>query len=599
MRTVFSYYKKYIPFMLICVVALFGQVITELLLPNYMSDIINNGIVPGDMDHIEHVGLIMILIAALAAVCTITGGLFASLTAARAAGRIREGLFKKVTGFSTAELEKFSTASLITRTTNDVQMVQQATVMSLRMMLFAPLMGIGAVIMALRTSVALSWTVGLAVICVLGLMVFAFVAIFPRFKVMQEKLDRINLLMKERLSGTLVVRAFRTEKREEERFDEANIDLTKLYIFVNRCLSFMMPSMTFIMSGVGVLIVWVGAHLVDAQQLLIGDMLAYLQYAMHVIMSFMFVTMLFVMLPRAAVSMKRIGEVLNTEISIEDPEEAKLPAEGEQKGILEFRNVAFAYPDSEEKVLEGISFTAMPGQTTAIIGGTGSGKSTLINLIPRFYDVTEGEILMGGTDIREMTQHELRSHIGIVPQKGTLFSGTIESNLRYGDENASEGDLIKAAEIAQAMEFISESPEGLKREIAQGGANVSSGQKQRICIARALVKKPDVLIFDDSFSALDFATDRALRRALKQNIGNSTFIIVAQRINTIMDADRIVVMDEGRMVGCGTHRQLLDTCPVYREIALSQLSERELAMAAGPDSEAAGADESPVKGGAC
>ena len=360
-----------------------------------------------------------------------------------------------------------------------------------------------------------------------------------------------------------------------------------------------MPSMTFIMSGVGVLIVWVGAHLVDAQQLLIGDMLAYLQYAMHVIMSFMFVTMLFVMLPRAAVSMKRIGEVLNTEISIEDPEEAKLPAEGEQKGILEFRNVAFAYPDSEEKVLEGISFTAMPGQTTAIIGGTGSGKSTLINLIPRFYDVTEGEILMGGTDIREMTQHELRSHIGIVPQKGTLFSGTIESNLRYGDENASEGDLIKAAEIAQAMEFISESPEGLKREIAQGGANVSGGQKQRLCIARALVKKPDVLIFDDSFSALDFATDRALRRALKQNIGNSTFIIVAQRINTIMDADRIVVMDDGRMVGCGTHRQLLDTCPVYREIALSQLSERELAMAAGPDSQAAGADESPVKGGAC
>ncbi|MGN0701604.1 MAG: ABC transporter ATP-binding protein [Lentihominibacter sp.] len=600
MKTVFSYYKKYIPYMLICVAALFGQVIAELLLPTYMSDIIDNGIVPGDMDHIRHVGLIMILIAGLAAVCTITGGLFASLTAAKTAGRIRAGLFEKVTEFSTAELEKFSTASLITRTTNDVQMVQQATVMSLRMMLFAPLMGIGAVIMALRTSVALSWTVGLAVICVLGLMVFAFMVIFPRFKVMQEKLDRINLLMKERLSGTLVVRAFRTEKREEERFDEANTDLTKLYIFVNRCLSFMMPTMTFIMSGVGVLIVWVGAHLVDAQQLLIGDMLAYLQYAMHVIMSFMFVTMIFVMLPRAAVSMKRIGEVLDTELSIKDPEAAGMPAAGDSRGVLEFRNVAFAYPDSEESVLKGISFKAMPGQTTAIIGGTGSGKSTLINLIPRFYDVTEGEILLGGTDIRELTQKELRSHIGIVPQKGTLFSGTIESNLRYGNENASEEDLIKASEIAQAMEFINEKPEGFKTEIAQGGVNVSGGQKQRLCIARALVKKPEVLIFDDSFSALDFATDRALRGALKQNIGNSTFIIVAQRINTIMDADRIVVMDDGHMVGCGTHSQLLDTCDVYREIALSQLSEKELAMASGADENmAAGRDESPLKGGAC
>lgn len=590
MKTVFSYYRKYIPFMLVGVVALFGQVITELMLPTYMSDIINNGIVPGDMAHIRHVGIIMILIAAIAAACSITGGLFASLTAAKTARDIRKNLFSKVTEFSTAELERFSTASLITRSTNDVQMVQQATVMCLRMLLFAPLMGIGAIIMALRTSISLSWTVGLAVICVLGLMVFAFLAVFPKFKVMQEKLDRINLIMKERLSGTLVVRAFRTEKHEQERFDEANEDLTKLYIFVNRCLAFMMPSMTLIMSGVGVLIVWVGAHLVEAQQLLIGDMLAYLQYAMHVIMSFMFVTMIFVMLPRAAVSIRRIGEVLDTEVTIKDPQEAATISEG----ILEFSEVAFAYPESEEKVLEGISFTAMPGQTTAIIGGTGSGKSTLINLIPRFYDVTEGRILLGGTDIRDMTQHELRSHIGIVPQKGTLFSGTIESNLRYGDEEASMEDLIKAAEIAQAIDFINENPEGFQREISQGGANVSGGQKQRLCIARALVKKPEVLIFDDSFSALDFATDRALRKALKENIGNSTFIIVAQRINTIMDADRILVLDDGHMVGLGTHRELMANCDVYREIALSQLSEKELEM-----DKAAGASEASVKGGVC
>ena len=388
MKTIFRYYKKYIPFMLIVLAALFGQVWCELSLPNYMSDIIDNGIVKGDMDHIRSVGTIMILIAALAAACSITGSLFATLTAAKTARRIRSDIFRQVTAFSAAELEKFSTASLITRSTNDVQMVQQATTMALRMMLFAPLMGIGAVIMALRTSVSLSWTVGLALVCVLGLMLFSFFAIFPRFRLMQEKLDRVNLIMKERLSGTLVVRAFRTEAKEEDRFDDANIDLTRLYIFVNKCLAFMMPTMTFIMSGVGLLIIWVGAHLIEADKLMIGDMLAYLQYAMHVIMSFMFVTMIFVMLPRAAVSMRRIGQVLDTKLSITDPPDAKTVHCGPECSV-EFRNVSFTYPDSEEKVLDNISFIARPAQTTAIIGGTGSGKSTLIKLITRFFDATE------------------------------------------------------------------------------------------------------------------------------------------------------------------------------------------------------------------
>lgn len=580
MRTILRYYKKYIPFICIIVVVLFGQVITELLLPTYMSDIINNGIVPGDMDHIKHVGIIMIFIAAIAGACSITGSLFASLTAAKSARRIRKDLFRKVTEFSTAEFEKFSTASLITRSTNDIQMVQQATVMCLRMMLFAPIMGIGAVFMSLKTSVSLSWTVGLALLCVCSLMVFSFLTVFPRFKVMQEKLDRINLIMKERLSGTLVVRAFRTEKQEEDRFDFANIDLTKLYIFVNKCLAFMMPTLTFIMSGVGILIVWAGAHLIDAQQLLIGDMLAYLQYAMHVIMSFMFVTMIFIMLPRAAVSAKRIAEILNTEITVKDSENAKADLPENSRGLVEFRDVEFKYPDSDEAALEGISFTAKPGETTAIIGGTGSGKSTLINLIPRFYDVTGGQILLDGTDLRDMQQKELRSHIGMVPQQGTLFSGTIESNLKYGDENASREDLVRACEIAQAMDFINEKADGFDEEVAQGGTNVSGGQKQRLCIARALVKNPEVLIFDDSFSALDFATDKALRKALKESMSDKTIIVVAQRINTILEAEQILVLDEGKIVGKGSHEELLKSCAVYKEIALSQLSERELGISA-------------------
>ena len=581
MKTVLSYYKQYIPFVCIVILVLFGQVMCELFLPMFMSDIIDNGIVAGDLDRIRHTGLIMIGVAFAAVIFSMSGSLFASLTAAKAARKIRKALFTKVTAFSRAEIEQFSTASLITRSTNDVQMIQQATVMSLRMMIFAPIMGIGAVFMALKTSVSLSWTVGLALLCVCGLMIFSFVAIFPRFRMMQEKLDRVNLIMKERLSGTLVVRAFRTEFKEQERFDEANVDLTKLYIFVNKCLAFMMPTMTLIMSGVGVLIIWVGAHLVDAQQLMIGDMMAYLQYAMHVIMSFMFVTMIFVMIPRAAVSAKRVGQILDTPISISDPQEPKsvpLLEDGAEArgGEVEFRNVSFTYPDAEEKALSGISFTAQPGKTTAIIGGTGCGKSTLINLIPRFYDATEGQVLVNGVDVKDMKQADLRSLIGLVPQKGTLFSGTIESNLRYGDQDATEEDLREAAEIAQALGFIEEKLDGFGTEIAQGGTNVSGGQKQRLCIARALVKKPPIMVFDDSFSALDYATDRALRKALRERVSGSTFIIVAQRINTILDADQIIVLEDGRIEGIGTHDELMSTCQVYSEIARSQLSEEEL-----------------------
>ena len=396
----------------------------------------------------------------------------------------------------------------------------------------------------------------------------------PRFKVLQKKLDRLNLIMKERLSGILVIRAFNTEASEEERFDMANKDLTKINMFVNRAMSFMMPALMFVMNAVSVLIIWAGAHLIEAQNLMIGDMLAYLQYAMHVIMSFLYITMMFIMIPRAFVSGQRIGAVLDEKASIEDPSQPQHISRPE--GLVEFRNVSFAYPDAEEKTLEKISFTAEPGKTTAIIGGTGSGKSTLVSLISRFYDVTEGEILMDGIDIRDISQHELRNHIGYVPQKGMLFSGTIGSNLRYGREDADEADMQEAAETAQAITFINEKEARFEEEVAQGGTNVSGGQKQRLSIARALIRKPEVFIFDDSFSALDFSTDKALRNALGEKVGDSTIIIVAQRINTILDADQILVLDEGRMVGRGTHEELMQNCDVYREIALSQLSEEEL-----------------------
>ncbi len=574
MRTVFKYYKSYIPMIAAILAFLFGEAMCELALPGYMSDIINNGIVKGNMDYIRRIGLVMILVSCGSVVCSIVGSYLSARTAAGSARRIRGALFEKVTEFSSAEFSEFSTASLITRSTNDVQMVQQTTVLTLRLACFAPIMGIGAVIKALQTSVSLSWTVGVALAVIVVIMLLSFFIILPKFKVLQEKLDRINLIMKERLSGLLVIRAFTTEQIEERRFDDANEDLKKINLFVNKAMSFMMPALMFVMNGVCVLIVWAGAHLVDSQSLMIGDMLAYLQYAMHVIMSFLYITMMFIMLPRAAVSMQRIGEVIDVNPQIEDPKEPKTLQK--PRGEISFDHVSFAYPDADEKTLDDISFTAKPGQTTAIIGSTGSGKSTILNLIPRFYDATEGAVRIDGMDIRDITQEELREQIGYVPQKGVLFSGTIASNLQYGKDDATDDEMIEAAETAQAMEFIRTKENGLQEDVSQGGTNVSGGQKQRLSIARALVKKARVYLFDDSFSALDFKTDQVLRKALKEKVGDSTIIIVAQRINTVLDADQIIVMDEGRMAGIGTHDELMKSCTVYKEIALSQLSEEEL-----------------------
>lgn len=574
MKHILKFYKQYIPFILLIILLLFAQAMCELALPGYMSDIINNGIVKGNLNYVKSMGLIMIAVSAGSMVCAIGGHFFAALSAARISRNIRSALFHKVTAFSTAEMDRFSTASLITRSTNDIQMVQQTTAMLLRMAIFAPLMGVGAVYKAVHTSVSLSWTVGVALATIICIMAIAFVAVLPKFRVLQSKLDRLNLIMKERLAGVLVIRAFTTERQEERRFDEANLDLTGINIFVNRAMSFLLPSLMFVMNAVSILIIWAGAHLIEADKLLIGDMLAYLQYAMHVIMSFLFVTAIFILLPRALVSAQRIGEVLGTPLSIEDPQQ---PASNDTpQGLVEFRHVGFAYPDAEKNTLTDIEFTARPGQTTAIIGSTGSGKSTLIHMIPRFYDATEGQVLVDGIDVKQMRQSDLRSMIGLVPQKAVLFSGTIASNLQYGDEEATEEDLIAAAEVAQALEFVEAKEAGFQEPVAQGGTNVSGGQKQRLAIARALVKKPAIYIFDDSFSALDFTTDRALRAALKQAAADRTIIIVAQRINTILDADQIIVMDEGRIVGKGTHRQLMGSCRVYQEIARSQLSDEEL-----------------------
>ena len=560
--------------MLLVVLLLFCQAMCELSLPAYMSDIINNGIVPMDMPYIYKTGLIMVGLAFACSLFAVGGGFFASRTAAGASRDIRRALFSNVTDFSSAELDSFSTASLITRATNDVQQIQQAAVMTLRMAIFAPIMGIGALVRALATSPSLTWTIGLALAVIICIMVFMFFAVMPKFRILQSKLDRLNQVIAERLSGLLVVRAFNSEQAEEERFDVTNMELRKINIFVNRCMAFLFPSMTIVMNLVNILIVWVGAHMVESQNLLIGDMLAFLQYAMHVIISFLFVTMMFIMIPRAAVSGNRIGEVLDIRPTIRDAEDAVTPSV--LRGEITFRDVSFAYPDAEEKTLDDISFTAAPGTTTAIIGGTGSGKSSLISLIPRLFDVTEGAICLDGQDIRTMPQKSLRDAIGYVPQKGLLFTGTIADNLRYGKSDATMEELEKAAATAQALSFINEMPNGFDTEVAQGGTSVSGGQKQRLSIARALVKDPQVLIFDDSFSALDFKTDAALRKALRESASEKTLIIVAQRINTIMDADQILVMEDGRIVGRGTHEELLRTCELYKEIAMSQLSEEEL-----------------------
>lgn len=516
----------------------------------------------------------MLALAAVGMIVSMIVGFLASKVGASTGRDLRGKVFRKVVEFSNGEFDKFSTASLITRSTNDIQQIQMLTVMILRMVLYAPIMGIGGVFKVFHTNVSMSWIIGLAVVLIAMVVMVLFVVAMPKFKILQNLVDRLNLVTREILTGLPVIRAFSTEKHEEERFDQANKDLTKTNLFVNRAMTFMMPTMMLIMNAISILIVWVGANGINDGQMQVGDMMAFIQYTMQIIMAFLMICMISIMLPRAAVSATRVDEVLTSTTLINDPKQPKHLKEG--KGMVEFDHVSFRYPGAEEDVLHDISFTAKPGETTAIIGSTGSGKSTMVNLIPRFYDVTEGKITIDGEDIRNVTQHELRDQLGYVPQKGVLFSGTIASNILYGNPDGSEETMMEAAKVAQAAEFIEEKPKCYDSRISQGGGNVSGGQKQRLSIARAIAKDPKIFIFDDSFSALDYKTDVTLRKALKEHTVNSTVIIVAQRISTILHAEQIIALDEGKVAGIGTHKELLKNCDVYYQIAASQLSEKEL-----------------------
>ncbi len=520
-------------------------------------------------------GLRMLAFALIIMLISVAVSFLSCRMAAGLARNLREGVFTKVVSFSNGEFEKFSTASLITRSTNDIQQVQMVMMMLFRMILYAPIVGVGGVVRALNTNVSMAWIIVLAVCLVMGVVVVLFAITMPKFKRLQNLIDRLNLVMRETLQGIPVIRAFSREKHEEERFEEANKNFIKTNLFVNRCMTFMMPLMMLIMNEITVLIVYVGAKGIDGGKMQVGDMMAYIQYTMMIIMSFLMLTMMSVILPRASVSAGRINEILETEVSLRDPE-IEEKEDSLKKGVVEFQNVSFSYPGAEDCVLEGISFVAKPGETTAIIGSTGCGKSTLVNLIPRFYDVKEGRILVDGVDVRKISQHRLHDKIGYVPQKGVLFSGTIASNIGYSNENLSEEEIEKAASIAQASDFIEAKEEQYQSSIAQGGTNVSGGQKQRLSIARAIAKNPEIYIFDDSFSALDYKTDAALRKALKEATEHATTIIVAQRISTILHAEQIIVLDEGRIAGTGTHKELMESCEVYRQIASSQLSKEEL-----------------------
>lgn len=525
--------------------------------------------------YILKTGAKMLGLAALGMAASILACLMASRVGAKVGRGLRRDTFRKVIGFSNAEFDKFSTASLITRSTNDIQQIQLLTVMILRIVLYAPVMAIGGILKVSKTNVDMFWIIGLAVLLIVMVVAVLFIVVMPKFKIVQNMVDKLNLVSREILTGLPVIRAFHTEKHEEERFDKANKDLTKLNLFVNRAMTFMMPTMMLVMNGITVLIVWVGGHSINDGAMQVGDMMAFIQYAMQIIMSFLMICMISVMLPRAAVSAERVDEVLKSETKIHDPKEPKtLPKNG--KGEVAFEHVSFHYPGAEEDVLHDITFTAKPGETTAFIGSTGCGKSTLVNLIPRFYDVTEGKITIDGQDVRDLTQHALRDKLGYVPQKGVLFSGNIASNIMFGNPAGSEQEMTEAAQIAQAVEFIDTKPERYKSPISQGGANVSGGQKQRLSIARAIAKHPDVYIFDDSFSALDYKTDTVLRSALKEKTTDSVVLIVAQRISTILHAEQIIVLDDGKIVGKGTHEELLKTCDAYYQIAASQLSESEL-----------------------
>ena len=575
MKHILRIFSGYWLMFIILVGFTYAMVMANLWLPDKMSEIVNNGIIKQDMPAIWHNGLAMILVTAAGGLCSIVIGFLASRIATGMAQKLRTELFGRVESFALADFNKFSTASLITRSTNDIQQIQMTSILLLRLALMAPIMAIGGLQKAIHNAPNLSWIIALAVSVLLVVIAVLFVIAVPRFKKLQTLVDKLNLVTRENLVGLKVIRAFHNEKIEQKKFQQANTELNKMNLFVNRLMMLLDPIMTLVMNFSSVAIVWFGAHLISSGNLQIGNMMAFLEYAMQVIISFLLLSMVFIMVPRAAVSVKRVGEVLDTLPSIVDPSSPQqLPDDA--TGKIEFKDVTFTYPDADLPVLSSINFTAEPGQTTAFIGSTGSGKSTLINLIPRFYDVSAGQILLDGVDIRQLKLEELYDQIGYVPQKGVLFSGTIASNIKYGNTKASQKLVEKSAKIAQAAEFISELKNGYKNEIAQGGSNVSGGQRQRLSIARAIAVEPNVYIFDDSFSALDFKTDAKLHSALAKETKHKTVLIVGQRINTIMNADKIIVLDEGKIVDQGTHQELMKNCQVYQEIAASQLSEDDL-----------------------
>jgi len=575
MIKLFRFLKPYTKYVVAVLILLFLQTIAELYLPTLMSDIVNKGIVNGDTNYIIEIGGFMLLVAGISGVFTIIASLLSSKAATAFGKDLRRVIFTKAEEFSLHEFDKVGTSSMITRTTNDITQVQQVTIMIMRFMVTAPIMAIGGIIMAMSKDRKLTLVLAVAIPFLILVIFLVAKKAIPMFKLMQKKIDNINLVLRENLTGIRVIRAFNRIDDEKKRFEEASYDFTSTAINVNKMMAFVMPVMMFVMSATSVAIIWFGGIRIDNGNMQVGDMMAFIQYAMQIMFSFIMLAMMFVMIPRAEASAERINEVLNMEPEISNPIKPRIA--DDKRGYIEFKDVTFSYPGAEEPAIKNISFGVSPGETTAIIGGTGSGKSTLINLIPRFYDVKSGSILVNGVDIRDMSQQDLRRKIGFVPQKAVLFTGTIGENIRYGKEGASDEEVVKAAEVAQASDFISKMKDGYDSLIAQGGNNVSGGQKQRLSIARALIGKPEIYVFDDSFSALDFKTDAKLRAALKSETKEATVIIVAQRVSTVMDADRIIVLDEGKVVGIGTHKELLKSSEIYREIVSSQLSEEELA----------------------
>ena len=578
MSKIFEFMKPYTGMVLCAALLLFVEAMCALVLPGHMADIVNDGVLPGNISLIWRTGLIMLVITLLSVAASLVAGYFAAKTSTGVANDLREAVFQKVLNFSNAEMNRFAPSSLITRTTNDITQIQSTLMMAIRQFIYAPIIGVGGIIRALERNVSMTWIIALATISMVGIMGLLFIIALPKFKMIQSLIDRLNLVSRENLSGILIVRAFSTQRFEKKRFDKANRDLAETNLFVNQSFAFITPTIMLILNLTTAIIVWVGARQVSAFRIDIGDIFAFLQYGLLIIFAFLMVAVMFVLLPRAVVSAERIKEVLETQSSLQY-EKDPVPLPEDFRGVVEFRDVSFRYPDAmdgDENVLDGISFTAKPGQTTAIIGSTGSGKTTILQLLLRFYDVTRGAIYIDGVDVREIDKKELHDKIGYVPQKALLFTGSIRSNLLYADKTASEEKIMDAADTAQATKFIEEKPDGYQSNVAQGGSNLSGGQRQRLSIARALVKNAPIYLFDDSFSALDLKTDALLRAALKRKTGGSTMIVVAQRISTIMDADQIVVLEHGHIAGCGTHAQLLETCKIYREIAASQLSEEEM-----------------------